>query len=363
MKRGIALFLGMVLCLLAGIALADDHGEAVVDASGGWAYLYEEASSRSETLGQYLTGTAVELRSEPENGWVKVKIGRERGWMKTSALEAGSDAEYVKDRFWTGEIKATKYARMRKGPSTEYEFIRNVNDGETVAIMGKTDEDWYYVSYKGDEGFISRNLIYTRGSFGKAENRDEDDPQEDDDWYDPPVYIPTPAPAYGWQDAYTHYLMANGGESDTYALIYVNDDNIPELVIDSGVEASGCRIVTYAAGQVNVLTTRRLGFTYIPRGNKLCNSDGSMDSYFDDVYEIRDGQWTCIGSGEYFGYLSGWNEILKRYVCRNYFWNGQKTDIGQYMIRLSQVYNSSQAIGVEEGFSKRTILWRIGEMR
>ena len=360
MKKGIALLLAMTLCVFAGAALADDYGEAIVDASGGWTYLYEDASSRSKTLGQYLDGTSAQLRSEAENGWVEVKIGRERGWMKTNALKTGAAAERVKDRFWTGEIKATKYARMRKGPSTEYEFIRNVNDGETVTIMGKTDEDWYYVSYKGDEGFISKNLIYTRGSFGSAGYQDEDD---DDIWNEKPVYVPTPAPVFGWQDAYSNYLMASGSDNDTYALIYVNDDAVPELVIDSGVEADGCRILTYAAGQVNVLTTRRLGFTYIPRGNRLCNSDGSMDSYYDDVYEIRDGRWVCIARGEYFGYLSGWNEILKRYVCREYYWNGQKTDIGQYMIRFSQVYDSQRAVGVEEGFSRRTMLWKLGEMR
>ena len=356
MKR-ILFLLIMLLCASTNLALADDYGDAVVDASGGWTYLYEEASSRSEVLGQYLTGTSVELRSEAEDGRVKVKIGRERGWMKTKELAKGSDAGQVKDRFWTGEVQATRYARLRKGPSTEYQFICNVNDGETVMIMGKTDEDWYYVAYKGDEGFISKNLIYTRGTFG-AKNE-----EEDDDWEEAPVYVPTTAPVYSWHDAYTNYLMNNGWENDTYALIYVNDDNVPELVIDSGVEASGCRILTYAAGKVNVLTTRRLGFTYVPRGNRLSNSDGNMDSYFDDIYEIRDGIWACVARGEYYGYLSGWNDILKRYVCRYYVWNGQQTDIGQYMIRLSQVYDSQRAVGMEEGYSKRDILWQIGEMR
>lgn len=361
MKKRIVLLVGVLLCMLACAALADDYGKAVVDASGGWTYLYEEASSRSEVMGQYLTGTSVELRAREENGWIKVKIGRERGFMKADALAMGSAAERVKARFWTGEVKATKYARMRKGPSTEFEFIRNVNDGETVTIMGKTDEDWYYLSYKGEKGFISKNLVYTSGSFSKAGYQQADD----DAWYEKPVYVPAtpvPAPAY-WQDAYTDYLNVHGGENDTYALIYVNDDNIPELVIDSGVEASGCRILTYGAGKVNVLTTRRLGVTYIQRGNRLCNSDGSMDSYFDDVYEIRDGRWVCIARGEYFGYYAGWNDILQRYVCRYYRWNGQVTDIAQYMVSLSQVYDSQRAVGVEEGCSKRTMLWKIGEMR
>ncbi|MBQ8619290.1 MAG: SH3 domain-containing protein [Clostridia bacterium] len=344
MKRRIAVFLTVLLCLLAGAALADDYGKAVVD--GGNAskvHLRAEASSDSESLGLFFTGTSVTLKSDPNADWVEVKIGRERGWMKAKYLKTGAAADRVDDEFWSGTVSATKYARMRKGPSTEYQFIRNVNDGENVTIMGETDEGWYYVLYKGDKGFISKNLIYTRGSSGGIASDDREE-----DIYDPML---TPVPVTGWRAAYRDYVAQYGETSEFYSLIYINDDDIPELVIDSGFEAGGCRILTYAQGQVNVLNTRRRGFTYIERGNRLCNSDGVMDQYFDDVYEIRNGRWVCIARGEYFGYLSGWNDILGRYVCKNYIWNGQKTDIGQYMISLSSVYDGQRAIGVEAGYS------------
>ncbi|NVH05531.1 hypothetical protein DNN95_24455, partial [Escherichia coli] len=128
------------------------------------------------------------------------------------------------------------------------------------------------------------------------------------------------------------------------------------LVIDSGVEAEGCRILTYDGRQVNVLATRRLGFTYIERGNRLNNSDGSMDSYFDDVYEIRNGRWALVARGEYYGYLSGWNDVIQRYVCRYYIWNGAQTTIDRYLIGLSAVYDSQRAVGVEEGYSLSNML-------
>lgn len=344
MKRGIAVLLAALLCVFAGLALADDLGEAVIDGRNGYkVHLREEPSKDSASLGLFFTGTTVSLRDEPENGWVKVKIGRERGYIKEEYLKTGAAAERVEPRFWDGTVSATKYARMRKGPSTDYQFIRNVNDGENLTIMGETDEGWYYVLYKGDKGFISKNLIYTRGSSGGVAS------DEGNEYLYHPMLTPTPVT--GWRAAYRDYVADYGETNEFYALIYVNDDDIPELVIDSGVEAKGCRILTYDGGSVNVLTTRRLGFTYIERGNRLCNSDGSMDQYFDDVYEIRNGRWVCIARGEYFGYLSGWNDILGRYVCRNYVWNGQKTDIAQYTISLSNVYDGQRASGVEAGYS------------
>lgn len=358
MRRGLGVLIALLLALVGNCALAQDYGKAIIDAPAGWAYLHEEASSGSDVMGQFLTGTQVKLRSEDHDGWVEVKIGRLYGYMKSRYLKTGAAGERVKDAFWTGEVQATRYARMRMGPSTEYQFARNVNDGETVTIMGKTKENWYYVNYEGDKAFISANLVYTRGKFGS--DSEEDDRDEAPEYVQPVI---TPAPVASWQDAYTDYLLGLGSEHDTYALIYVNDDDIPELVVDSGVEATGCRIVTYADGGVNVLATRRLGFTYIERGNRLCNADGSMDSYYDDVYEICNGRWACVARGEYFGYLSGWNDVIQRYVCRYYYWNGQATTIDQYLIQLSAVYDGQRAVGVEEGYSRSDMLRKIGEMR
>ena len=367
MKKGIAFVLALLVCLCACCALADDYGKAVVDAPSGQLHLREAASSSSASLGVYLTGTSVTLKSDPNAVWVEVKIGRERGYMKREYLKIGSEANSVEPEFWLGEVNANKYARMRKGPSTEYEFIRNVNNGENVTIMGETDEEWYYVKYKDEKGFISANLIYTRGSFSNAvDDKDEDD-ELGEGWY--PSYQPvirpvatpivtpvvTARPVFTWRDAYLNYIVQYADDQDAFSIIYVNNDSVPELVIDSGVEAEGCRILTYANGQVNVLNTRRRGFTYIQRENKLCNSDGVMDRYYDDVYEIRDGRWVCIARGEYYGYLSGWSEILQRYICQNYYWNGRKTTIEQYLIALSAVYDRQSALGVEEGYSYRAM--------
>lgn len=351
MKRGTVILLAAVMCMLLCSALADDYGKAIIVGRSGYkVHLREEPSADSDSMGVYFTGTQVKCESDPNAEWVAVKIGRERGYMRSGYLKRGEAADYVTPQFWTGTVTATNYARLRAGPSTEYQLYGTVKTGENVTIMGETDKHWYYVEYKGEKGFMSANLIYT----GKMPSGSSAYTQE---------YMSEYANTSGWRAAYRTYLLEHADSSDTFALIYVNDDSVPELVIDSGVEAEGCQILTYSAGQVNVLKTRRLGFTYIERGNRLCNSDGIMDHYFDDVYEIRNGRWACIARGEYFGYLSGWNDILQRYVCRYYRWNGRNTDISQYMKNLGEIYNSQRAVGVEEGYSKEGILWLIAQMR
>lgn len=328
MKRGIVLLLCALMCLAACCALADDYGKAVVDAPSGKLHLREKPTSDSDSMGLYFTGTQVTCESDPDDDWVEVKIGRERGYMKGKYLKTGSRADKVSSRFQQGRIDATNYARLRKGPSTEYQFICKMNDGDHVTVMGETDEHWYYVKYGKEKGFVSSSLVSLSGSSSSQASSSTMEP----------------AAPKTWKKAYLEWLERYADDHQTYDLIYVNNDSIPELAVNSGAEAGGCQILTYGAAGLQVLQTQRLHFTYVKRGNLLCNSDGHMDSYYDYVYTIRDGRWQCIAKGLSWGYQGGFNEVLGRYICQNYQWNDQMVSIAEYLNALSQVYPSQQAV-------------------
>lgn len=330
MRKWLGIVFVVVLLAMAGSsAMAADYGKGVVDAPSGKLHLREKPSEHSDSMGLFFTGTKVSLKSDPHEEWVYVKIGREHGYMKGKYLECGDDADYVKPRFWTGTITAKNYARMRMGPSTEYQLNRTVNTGEQVTIMGETDENWYYVEYKGEKGFISASLVYTSGTTdGYSESRPYSTP------------VPTRAPVQTWKSAYQAYILNHLQDMMTYCLIYVDQDDIPELVIHTGAEAGGCQILTWHDGLLDVLQTRRLGFTYREWENLLCNSDGHMGYYYDDVYEIRDGRWRLIAYGEYDN-PEGWDEEQQRYICNHYVFNGQTMTQQEYMNALNRVYKQA----------------------
>lgn len=331
MKKGFALLFAVLLWMIACCAMADsDWGKAIVDAPSGKLHLREEPSSSSDSLGLYFTGTQVNLESNPNRDWVEVEIGRERGYMKGRYLKTGAKADRVSPQFQAGTVSCTNYARLRKGPSTEYQFICKINDGQNVTIMGETDEHWYYVKYGKEKGFIAKNLVYTRENVTA--------PQEA--WEEA---VQTPVQRQTWRTAYSTWIKQNGEAYFKYDLIYVNDDDVPELVVSTGAEAGGCQILTYGEGALQVLQTRRLYFTYVRRGNLLCNADGHMDSYFDDVYTIENGRWRCIASGLSWGYYGEFSEVLGRYLCENYQWNGQSVSVAEYLNALSQIYPKTRA--------------------
>ncbi len=154
------------------------------------------------------------------------------------------------------------------------------------------------------------------------------------------------APIEPWQQAYITYLEQ---ESDVegqrgYELISIDGDEIPELV-EIGVDAAtGCRIVNYTGGKVNVTQLNRLYFSYIEEEGLLCNSEGNMDYYYDLVYRLENGEMKLIAEG-YYGaednsrvqFDESGEPIYK------YEWNGKEMSKADYEAELNKVYDTSKA--------------------
>ena len=150
-----------------------------------------------------------------------------------------------------------------------------------------------------------------------------------------------------WKQAYIDYIMELDGEQwQGYNLIYIDNDDIPELVMIGNSEAVGCSIAGYAQGQVRESRLDRLGFSYIEKENLLCNSDGNMDSYYDIVYRLEDGRLVQAAAG-YYG--AGDNSKVQYDENQNpvyqYQWNGVVMTKEEYDKALNAVYDTSRARG------------------
>ena len=131
-------------------------------------------------------------------------------------------------------------------------------------------------------------------------------------------------------------------DSYTYSLIYVDEDEIPELVADSGFEAGGCQILTWHEGKTDVLQTSRLYFTYLEKGNLLCNSSGNMGFYYDNVYTIEDGLWSFVGGGTYGDSEGGPQFDENGDFVYEYYWLEEPVE-PDFVFRDLQEYTAAQA--------------------
>lgn len=141
------------------------------------------------------------------------------------------------------------------------------------------------------------------------------------------------------------YTATWGEEYYGCDLIYLDNDDIPEVVICGMYEAACNIILTYDGTQVHETFLDRLDFSYMERRNLLCNSDGHMGFYYDGVYSIVDGVLTEIAAGRYHykyddqGYFvtdEDGNEILE------YAWNGEAVTEAQYLEELENAYPAGQ---------------------
>ncbi|MDO4333804.1 MAG: hypothetical protein Q4C58_14125 [Eubacteriales bacterium] len=149
-----------------------------------------------------------------------------------------------------------------------------------------------------------------------------------------------------WQQAYIEQIKNDqmlecyGG----YDLIYLDNDDIPELVEIGDYEAAGCRIVSFYEGEVTVTQLSRLNFSYIEKENLLCNSDGLMDSYYDLVYRLENGTMTLIAEG-YYGAEDNSNVQFDETgePIYQYSWNGKEMSEEEYEQALNAVYDRKRA--------------------
>ena len=143
-------------------------------------------------------------------------------------------------------------------------------------------------------------------------------------------------------EAYIEYFDKNYGfdsisQGSCYC-IYLNNDKIPELVVDGGDAASGAMIFTYGPDGVSEIFLRRGEFLYWEKKNVIDNDSGNSGGYGDAIIEIKNGVFNVIAGGSYFikdEYYSSpsWDEDY----MWNCVWEGEDVTYSEYN-RIKESY-------------------------
>lgn len=102
-----------------------------------------------------------------------------------------------------------------------------------------------------------------------------------------------------WKTAYSDYLEANKDGYLSYALVYVDNNDVPELYLNGNCEAVGDSICAFRNGTVVEQPLNRIGGGwYIEKSGKILNQNGHMDHTSTHVYKLDDNGFTLIFSAE-----------------------------------------------------------------
>ena len=138
------------LALSSTAAMAATADSALI--KGGRLNLRQTASLTAKVLGQYPSGTLVEI---VENGdeWCKVTVDGKTGYMMTKYLTNASQS-------LTATVKTNSGIglNLRESPSLSGAIITSVKNGEKVTVLQRSGS-WCRVSAGGHEGFAASQYL------------------------------------------------------------------------------------------------------------------------------------------------------------------------------------------------------------
>jgi len=152
-----------------------------------------------------------------------------------------------------------------------------------------------------------------------------------------------------WKKAYRKYiaenLFADSCCDYVFWFVYIDNDHIPELIIDTQSVAGGCHVLTYQDGQISHIIIGSTGTpSYIEKGNLLLDSAGHQGCYYDTVYQIVDGNWIKLYHAENFE--TDKNDFQPIYT---YFINDSEVTKEAYYANLNHYFDHKKAISLIDG--------------
>lgn len=140
----------------AALALTSTGALAASDSAlvkGGALNLRQEPSIASKVLGQFPTGTLVEV-SGYHGDWYEVEVGGLSGYMMSRFLsgDLGAISATVRTRTGAG-------LNLREEPGMDGAILTSVKNGESVTVTQK-GSNWSRVSVGGVDGFMATEFLH-----------------------------------------------------------------------------------------------------------------------------------------------------------------------------------------------------------
>ena len=154
LRKIVSVTAAAAMSLAPMMAMADTANSALV--KGGALNLRETASLTAKVLGQYPTGTLVEI-VESGSEWHKVSVGGQQGYMMAKYLstENGNTSATVRTNTGIG-------LNLREEPSLQGTIITSCRPGTKVTVLQR-GKSWSRVKADGREGFMATQYLSFAG--------------------------------------------------------------------------------------------------------------------------------------------------------------------------------------------------------
>lgn len=141
-------------------------------------------------------------------------------------------------------------------------------------------------------------------------------------------------------------LMNYADDDVSWCLIYIDDDDVPELLLRFGVMIDTYNLVlSYHNDNVvtNIVEGEGSTFSYAEKRNIFCVSEGRMGYYSDIFYNLIDGEVVTLAEGRYNDKWENNGYVMNEYgsVVEEYFWNHVECSGDDYANAINNLIDSA----------------------
>ena len=171
-----------------------------------------------------------------------------------------------------------------------------------------------------------------------------------------PEIIEDPVLEIDWKERYVSWMKSlmdeSGSVGGRFSLLFIDEDDIPEIIWKTDIEAQGSLLVTFDGKTLDELAVSRTGMTYLDSRNLVKDYSGEDQVMYDRIYSIRDGKWILQAEGSVeektaedgasagTGQTKPGSAVHKTVII--YTWQGQEVDGDTYDAKLSALFEPSE---------------------
>ena len=151
-----------------------------------------------------------------------------------------------------------------------------------------------------------------------------------------------------YKKAYLDFLKDKQESHRLFALVFIDNDDIPELYLKGSSEAEGDMVCSFKNGSIIKQQLNRTGGgKYIPRSGDMINQNGNMGRCYTNVYKLNDSGFTKTFNAlsvENVEHIGGeeYNFIYE------YFVEDAPVSEAEYNIAVNSAFDFSQAVRLDE---------------
>lgn len=146
-----------------------------------------------------------------------------------------------------------------------------------------------------------------------------------------------------WKKAYLDFLDDKDGEYLSFALVYIDNDDIPELYMSGCCEATGDSISSFKNGKImEQLLNRTGGGRYIKNTGQIFNYNGNMGYYLTHVYKLNNDGFNQTFNAHLIEHL-GDDKITYEYSVKD-----KMVSKEEYDAAINAVFNIDNSIRLNE---------------